>query len=59
VKCREICAETVHVADADELAAEWGDWLRDKLRIGITGGTSTPEVDLEEVRDRIFALAAA
>ncbi len=58
VKCREICAETVHVADADELATEWADWLRDKPRIGITGGTSTPEVDLEEVRERIYALTA-
>lgn len=58
VKCREVCSETVHVADADELAAEWGDWLRDKARIGVTGGTSTPEVDLEEVRDRIYALTA-
>jgi len=24
--------------------------------VGVTGGTSTPEVDLEEVRDRIYAL---
>jgi 4-hydroxy-3-methylbut-2-enyl diphosphate reductase len=59
VKCRQVCAETVHVADADELAADWADWLRGKPRIGITGGTSTPEVDLEEVRDRIYALTAA
>jgi 4-hydroxy-3-methylbut-2-enyl diphosphate reductase len=59
VKCREVCPDTIHVADADELAAEWADWLRDKARIGITGGTSTPEVDLEEVRDRIHALADA
>jgi 4-hydroxy-3-methylbut-2-enyl diphosphate reductase len=59
VKCRQVCPETIHVADADELAAEWGEWLRDKPRIGITGGTSTPEVDLEVVRDRIYALAAA
>jgi 4-hydroxy-3-methylbut-2-enyl diphosphate reductase len=59
VKCREVCPETVHVADADELAAEWAGWLGDKRRIGITGGTSTPEVDLEEVRDRIYALTAA
>jgi 4-hydroxy-3-methylbut-2-enyl diphosphate reductase IspH len=51
--------ETVHVADADELAAEHAGWLRDKPRIGITGGTSTPEVDLEEVRDRIYTLVAA
>jgi 4-hydroxy-3-methylbut-2-enyl diphosphate reductase len=58
VKCREICEHTIHVADADELVAEWADWLRDKPRIGITGGTSTPEVDLEEVRDRIYALTA-
>ena len=33
-------------------------WLADKPRIGITGGTSTPEVDLEEVRERIYALVA-
>ena len=59
VKCREIQPETVHVADADELATEHAEWLRDKPRIGITGGTSTPEVDLEEVRDRIYALTAA
>lgn len=58
VKCREIQPETVHVADADELVAEWADWVRGKARIGITGGTSTPEVDLEEVRDRIYALSA-
>lgn len=56
VKCREIQPETIHVADADELAAEWAEWLRDKARIGITGGTSTPETDLEEVRDRVYAL---
>ncbi len=59
VKCRDVCAETVHVADADELATEWAGWLAGKQRIGITGGTSTPEIDLEEVRDRIYALAAA
>jgi 4-hydroxy-3-methylbut-2-enyl diphosphate reductase len=57
VKCREICEHTIHVADAEELASEWADWLRDKPRIGITGGTSTPEVDLEEVRERIYALS--
>ena len=59
VKCREICEDTIHVADADELVADYGDWLRGKARIGITGGTSTPEVDLEEVRERIYALTAA
>jgi len=58
VKCAEVCADTVHVADADELEADHRDWVRGKARIGITGGTSTPEVDLEEVRDRIFALTA-
>ena len=56
VKCREVCDEVVHVADADELAREHAGWLRGKARIGFTGGTSTPEQDLEEVRDRIFAL---
>jgi 4-hydroxy-3-methylbut-2-enyl diphosphate reductase len=59
VKCAEILPDTIHVADADELAAEHADWVRDKARIGITGGTSTPEVDLEAVRDRIYALTAA
>jgi len=59
VKCREILADTVHVADADELEAEHALWLIGKPRIGITGGTSTPEVDLEEVRERIYALTTA
>jgi 4-hydroxy-3-methylbut-2-enyl diphosphate reductase len=58
VKCAEVCAATLHIADADELEAEHRDWVRGKARIGITGGTSTPEVDLEEVRDRIYALTA-
>ena len=48
----------VLVADADELAAAYRDWLAGKAKIGITGGTSTPEVDLEEVRDRIYSLVA-
>jgi 4-hydroxy-3-methylbut-2-enyl diphosphate reductase len=59
VKCAQILADTIHVADADELEASHADWLRGKARIGITGGTSTPEVDLEAVRDRIYALTAA
>ena len=59
VKCREVCEETVHIADADELEADYASWLAGKGHIGITGGTSTPEVDLEEVRDRIYALTAA
>jgi 4-hydroxy-3-methylbut-2-enyl diphosphate reductase len=58
VKCREVCADTIHIADADELEADYRDWLAGKENIGITGGTSTPEVDLEEVRDRIYALVA-
>jgi 4-hydroxy-3-methylbut-2-enyl diphosphate reductase len=58
VKCREICEDTIHVADADELVADYASWLDGKARIGITGGTSTPEVDLEEVRDRIYTLVA-
>jgi 4-hydroxy-3-methylbut-2-enyl diphosphate reductase len=58
VKCAEVCADTLHIADADELEAEHRDWVRGKARIGITGGTSTPEVDLEEVRERIYALTA-
>jgi 4-hydroxy-3-methylbut-2-enyl diphosphate reductase IspH len=58
VKCREVCDQVIHIEDADELEREQRDWLRGKARLGITGGTSTPEVDLEAVRDRIYALAA-
>ncbi len=58
VKCREICPDTIHVADADELENDHRDWLLGKQRIGVTGGTSTPEFDLEDVRDRIYALAS-
>jgi 4-hydroxy-3-methylbut-2-enyl diphosphate reductase len=59
VKCGEILPDTIHVADADELEASYADWVRGKARIGITGGTSTPEIDLEAVRDRIYALTSA
>jgi 4-hydroxy-3-methylbut-2-enyl diphosphate reductase len=59
VKCAQVLPDTIHVADADELAADYAGWVRGKARIGVTGGTSTPESDLEEVRDRIFALADA
>jgi 4-hydroxy-3-methylbut-2-enyl diphosphate reductase len=58
VKCAEIQPDTIHVADADELEAEHAGWVRGKARIGVTGGTSTPEVDLEAVRDRVYALTA-
>lgn len=58
VKCREVCNQVIHIEDADELAREHRDWLAGKASIGITGGTSTPEVDLEAVRERIFALSA-
>jgi 4-hydroxy-3-methylbut-2-enyl diphosphate reductase len=59
VKCAQVLPDTIHVADADELETEHAAWLTGKARIGITGGTSTPESDLEEVRDRIYALADA
>ncbi len=57
VKCREICDQVIHIEEADELERDHRAWLAGKARIGITGGTSTPEVDLEAVRDRILALA--
>jgi len=59
VKCAQVLPDTIHIADADELEADFAGWLAGKARIGITGGTSTPEDDLEEVRDRIYALIAA
>jgi 4-hydroxy-3-methylbut-2-enyl diphosphate reductase IspH len=58
VKCAEVCPNTIHIADADELESEHRAWLAGKTKIGITGGTSTPEIDLEDVRDRIYALTA-
>ncbi len=57
VKCQEILPETIHVADADELEASYSSWVPGFRSIGITGGTSTPEVDLEAVRERVLALA--
>ena len=59
VKCAEVLPDTIHVADADELETDFAGWLTGKARIGVTGGTSTPEEDLEAVRDRIYALADA
>jgi 4-hydroxy-3-methylbut-2-enyl diphosphate reductase len=59
VKCAQVLPDTIHIADADELESEHAGWLAGKARIGVTGGTSTPESDLEEVRDRIYALADA
>jgi 4-hydroxy-3-methylbut-2-enyl diphosphate reductase len=59
VRCAQVLPDTIHVADADELEAEHAAWLAGKARIGVTGGTSTPESDLEDVRDRIYALADA
>jgi 4-hydroxy-3-methylbut-2-enyl diphosphate reductase len=58
VKCSQVCEDTIHIADADELESGYAAWLSGKQRIGITGGTSTPEIDLEDVRDRIYALTA-
>src|SRR5438270_824679 len=52
------CTWVIHIEDADELAGDNAGWLSGKASIGITGGTSTPEVDLEAVRDRIYALTA-
>ncbi len=56
VKCREVCPETIHVADPDELEADYRDWLQGRRAIGITGGTSTPEADLQATRERVLAL---
>jgi 4-hydroxy-3-methylbut-2-en-1-yl diphosphate reductase len=58
VKCAEVCDQVIHIEDADELEREEATWLTGKTTIGITGGTSTPEVDLEAVRERIYALVA-
>jgi 4-hydroxy-3-methylbut-2-enyl diphosphate reductase len=55
----EMCAlatETHLIETADDVRAEW---LREGLRIGITGGTSTAEQTISQVLERIRAMAAS
>ena len=55
---KEVCAEqgTVahHIEGPDELRAEW---FAGKSRVGLTAGASTPDYSIDEVEERIHALA--
>ncbi len=52
--CRSLNGSTIFVEDSSELEPEM---IRGRETIGITGATSTPGWQLEEVRDRILELA--
>ncbi|MFC2008570.1 4-hydroxy-3-methylbut-2-enyl diphosphate reductase [Chloroflexota bacterium] len=56
--CRlaETCAslvETHHIEDASELQEEW---VREKRRVGITAGASTPDSSIEKLEERLRSL---
>ena len=58
VKCREICDDTIHVADAESWPPTTPPGWTARRGSGSPAERPRPEVDLEEVRDRIYALAA-
>ncbi len=45
--------ETHHIESADELQKPW---FKDKSRVGVTAGASTPDTSIEEVERRVSAL---
>jgi len=53
---RERGVETYHVESAVEIDAAW---LAGKDRVGVAAGASTPDVVIDEVVDRLYALAPA
>jgi 4-hydroxy-3-methylbut-2-enyl diphosphate reductase len=51
---REQGVETYHVESADEID---GTWLAGRERVGVAAGASTPDSVIDEVVDRLHALA--
>jgi 4-hydroxy-3-methylbut-2-enyl diphosphate reductase len=51
--CREEGVETYHLESADELDP---DWLKDRERVGVTAGASTPDSAVQVVVERIREL---
>jgi 4-hydroxy-3-methylbut-2-enyl diphosphate reductase len=51
---REQGVETYHVEAADEIERAW---LRGRLRVGVAAGASTPDDVIDEVVERLYALA--
>ncbi len=52
--CRLYCARVYHVQEAAQVRA---DWLDGAAVVGITAGTSTPDLVIDEVETRVRALA--
>jgi 4-hydroxy-3-methylbut-2-enyl diphosphate reductase len=52
---RKLGVDSYMVDNADELRPEW---LRDKVRVGLTAGASAPELLVSQVIDRIRSLGA-
>ena len=52
---RECGVETYHVETADEIEAAW---LKGHDQVGLTAGASTPDFVIDEVADRLAALAS-
>lgn len=52
---REQGVETYHVESADEID---GAWVRGRERVGVAAGASTPDTVIDDVVERLHALAA-
>lgn len=51
--CREACANTHHIETADEVE---GAWFAGVSSVGITAGASTPQEQIDRVRERVEEL---
>jgi 4-hydroxy-3-methylbut-2-enyl diphosphate reductase len=52
---REAGVETYHVESADEIE---GGWLSGRDKVGVAAGASTPDAVIDEVVERLYALAS-
>ena len=55
---REVCEEqgttTYHIEKAEQINP---DWLKGKVRVGLTAGASTPDSSIDEVENRLIELS--
>jgi 4-hydroxy-3-methylbut-2-enyl diphosphate reductase len=54
--CQRFCAQVYHVQQASDLRHEW---FQSATVVGLTAGTSTPDVTIDAVEHRLQALALA